>query len=95
MQATTPMATSLREKIMLGFLYLAIISVFATIGLELFFTYLQTTGQTERVQALYNEIDHKIDGQFKNNPGNIWYDAADHIYVESVTNEVIVVSVGP
>ena len=90
MQATTPMATSLREKIMLGFLYLAIISVFATIGLELFFTYLQTTGQTERVQALYNEIDHKIDGQFKNNPGNIWYDAADHIYVESVTNEVIV-----
>ena len=75
---------------MLGFLYLAITSVFATLGLELFFTYLQTTGQTERALALYNEIDHKIDGQFKNNPGNIWYNAADHIYVESVTNEVVI-----
>jgi hypothetical protein len=75
---------------MLGFLYLAITSVFATLGLELFFTYLQTTGQTERALALYNEIDHKIDGQFKNNPGNIWYNATDHIYVESVTNEVVI-----
>jgi hypothetical protein len=90
MQATTPTATSLREKIMLGFLYLAITSVFATLGLELFFTYLQTTGQTERSLALYNKIDHKIDGQFKNEPGNIWYNAADHIYVESVTNEVVI-----
>ena len=75
---------------MLGFLYLAITSVFATLGLELFFTYLQTTGQTERSLALYNKIDHKIDGQFKNEPGNIWYNADDHIYVESVTNEVVI-----
>ena len=75
---------------MLGFLYLAITSVFATLGLELFFTYLQTTGQTERAQSLVNAIDHKIDGQFKNSPGNIWYNAADHIYVESVTNEVVI-----
>ena len=90
MQATTPMATNLREKIMLGFLYLAITSVFAAIGLELFFTYLQTTGQTERSLALVNAIDHKIDGQFKNSPDNIWYNAADHIYVESVTNEVVI-----
>ncbi len=37
-----------------------------------------------------NEISHKIDGTFKNSPGNIWYDADDHIWVQSVTNKVVI-----
>jgi hypothetical protein len=37
-----------------------------------------------------NEISWKIDGTFKNNPGNIWYDADDHIWVQSVTNKVVI-----
>ena len=35
-----------------------------------------------------NEIAWKIDGTFKNSPGNIWYNADDHIWVESVETEV-------
>jgi hypothetical protein len=37
-----------------------------------------------------NEISWKIDGTFKNHPGNIWYDANDHIWVQSVTNKVVI-----
>ena len=39
-------------------------------------------------QNIVNQIDWKIDGTFKNSPGNIWYNADDHIWVESVTNQV-------
>jgi hypothetical protein len=35
-----------------------------------------------------NEISWKIDGTFKNNPDNIWYNAEEHIYVQNVTNLV-------
>ena len=33
-------------------------------------------------------FDHKFNGSFKNSPGNIWYDADEHIWVEAVTNQV-------
>ena len=33
-------------------------------------------------------IEWRIDGTFKNDPVNIWYEAEDHIWVESVTNQV-------
>jgi len=39
-------------------------------------------------QNIVNQIDWKIDGTFKNSPGNIWYNADEHIWVENVTNEV-------
>jgi hypothetical protein len=35
-----------------------------------------------------NWFDHKFNGSFKNMPGNIWYNEDEHIWVESVTNEV-------
>jgi hypothetical protein len=35
-----------------------------------------------------NWFDHKFNGTFKNSPGNILYNTEDHIWVESVTNEV-------
>ena len=39
-------------------------------------------------QQLANEFAWKFDGTFKNSPGNIWYNAKDHIYVSSVNNYV-------
>jgi len=39
-------------------------------------------------QNIANQIDWKIDGTFKNSPGNIWYNAEDHLWVESVENQV-------
>lgn len=35
-----------------------------------------------------NEFSWKFDGTFKNSPENIWYNAEEHIWVESVENKV-------
>ena len=51
------------------------------LGVHFFGTYAQE-------QQIANEIAWKIDGTFKNSPGNIWYNADDQITIESVTNEV-------
>jgi hypothetical protein len=45
-------------------------------------------GKTELTRDIVNWIEWRIDGTFKNSPENIWYNAEDHIWVESVTNEV-------
>jgi len=54
----------------------------------LFFVYLQFSGKEELARNITNWIEWRIDGTFKNSPENIWYNAEDHIWVESVTNEV-------
>ena len=45
-------------------------------------------GKTGLEQDITNQISWKIDGTFKNSPGNIWYNADEQIWVESVTNQV-------
>jgi hypothetical protein len=55
---------------------------------QLFFVYLHFSGKDDLATKISNEITWKIDGRFKNSPGNIWYNAEDHIWVESVENQV-------
>ena len=55
---------------------------------QLFFVYLEFSGKHETSRNVTNWIMWRIDGTFKNSPENIWYDADDHMWVESVTNEV-------
>jgi hypothetical protein len=83
-------AMSLREKIAIGIIYL----LCSFIGI-LFLTQMYLLGSflfqsPEQQQQLANKLDWKFDGTFKNSPENIWYNAADHIYVEKVTNKVVV-----
>jgi hypothetical protein len=54
----------------------------------LFFVYLEFSGKHELQRNIVNWIEWRIDGTFKNNPENIWYEAEDHIWVESVENQV-------
>jgi hypothetical protein len=88
-EQVTP-AISLRERIGIGIIYL----LCSFIGI-LFLTQMYLVGyhffkSPEENQQLANEISWKIDGTFKNSPGNIWYNADEHIYVEKVTNKVVV-----
>jgi len=55
---------------------------------QLFFVYLEFSGKQETARNVANWIMWRIDGTFKNSPENIWYDVDDHMWVESVTNEV-------
>jgi hypothetical protein len=54
----------------------------------LFFVYLEFSGKHELQRDIVNWIEWRIDGTFKNNPENIWYEAEDHIWVETVENKV-------
>ena len=49
---------------------------------------LEMAGKTEITRAVGNWFAWHFDGRFKNSPENILYKAEDHIWVESVTNEV-------
>ena len=58
-------------KMYLGFVGIFIASALST---QIFFLYLQFTGQQERMTDISNKVSWKIDGTFKNNPDNIWYE---------------------
>jgi hypothetical protein len=47
-----------------------------------------TGSGTETYKEIINNIETTIDGRFSDNPNNIWYNADEHIWVESVTNNV-------
>ena len=58
------------------------------LAFQLFFVYLEFSGKDELQRDVVNWIEWRIDGTFKNSPENIWYVAEDHIWVESVENQV-------
>ncbi len=58
----------------MGYVYFAFLFVISALTFQLFFIYLTVSGQDERMSKISNEIRWKIDGTFKNNPDNIWYE---------------------
>jgi len=78
----------LKEKLAMGFVYL--VATFITLALitQLTFIALTALGKDAIIQRAVNEFNWKFDGTFKNNPGNIMYEADEHVWVESVTNNV-------
>ena len=58
--------------------YLGLVGVWLAFALstQVFFIYLQFTNQDDRMRNIVNEIEWKIDGTFKNNPDNIWYEGS-------------------
>jgi len=72
----------------MGLLSLFGIWVIAALLFQLTMVGIHFFGDNGLEQDIANQISWKIDGTFKNSPGNIWYNAEDHIWVESVTNEV-------
>jgi hypothetical protein len=76
------------EKIIWAFLSLFGLWLLFALSLMFYSLYLEITGNQQALQQMSNEFSWKFDGTFKNSPDNIWYEAEDHIWVESVTNEV-------
>jgi hypothetical protein len=56
--------------------YLGLVGLWLVFALSFqsFGIYLHFTGQEERALSISNQIAWKIDGTFKNNPDNIWYE---------------------
>jgi hypothetical protein len=73
------------EMCLIGIVGLFILSALA---FQVTMITLEMAGKTETTRAVGNWFSWHFDGRFKNSPENIMYNAEDHIWVESVTNEV-------
>ena len=81
---------NLREKAFLAFLSFAGVLIIGALLFQLTFIFLEFSGYSEVATRIGNELMWKFDGRFKNDPNNVSYNAADHIYVEKVTNKVVI-----
>ncbi len=88
MEKIKVLAISVRDRLVMAFLGLVGIWIIFALCFQLFFVYLHFSGKEDVATNVSNWIMWRIDGTFKNSPENIWYNAEDHIWVESVTNEV-------
>jgi hypothetical protein len=77
-----------KDTLALGFLSLFGLWLVAALLFQLTMVGIHFFGDTGVEQQIANEISWKIDGTFKNSPGNIWYNADEQIWVDAVTNEV-------
>ena len=77
-----------RDKAAMAFIGLVGFWILFALCFQLFFVYLHFSGKEDLARDISNEITWRIDGRFKNDPNNIWYNAEDHIWVESVENQV-------
>ena len=87
-QAALHLKQNIGEYLFKVFLSLVGFWILFALCFQLFFVYLHFSGKEDLATQISNEIMWKIDGTFKNDPNNIWYNAEDHIWVESVTNQV-------
>ena len=88
MQYVKSLVFNIKELFVKTFLIAAISFVVLALLFQLFFVFLEVSGRQEWATQITNEITWRIDGTFKNNPNNIWYEAEDHIWVETVENQV-------
>ena len=72
-------------KILLGLVALIIAVAMST---QLYFIYLNVSGNKDIARQLVDDFNVKFNGAYKNNPRNIAYVGEDVIFVESVTNNV-------
>ena len=88
MEKLRTLSVNIKEKLAWIFLSLFALWLIFAILFAVFMSYLEIAGKTETTRDIVNWIEWRIDGTFKNSPENMWYNAEDHIWVESVTNEV-------
>jgi len=88
MEKLRTLSVNIKEKLAWIFLSLFALWLIFAILFAVFMSYLEIAGKSEMTRNITNWIEWRIDGTFKNSPENIFYNAEDHIWVESVTNEV-------
>ena len=87
-QAIIHLRKNLLDYIAQTLLYLVGIWVIFALFLQLTMVCIHFSGNQQLERDISNWFTWKFDGNFKNSPENIFYKAEDHIWVESVTNQV-------
>jgi hypothetical protein len=84
------------ELVTKGLIYLVSLWICVALITQGYFIYLNASGNIQTARGLADAFQEKFDGNYKNDPGNIWYDGKDPIYymeetevwVEGVENKV-------
>ena len=87
-QKVTVLVSTDGDYIKWVFLSLVLVFISCALLLQITMVGLEVAGKTETTRAVVNWFDWHFNGQFKNSPENIMYNAADHIYVSSINNYV-------
>jgi len=87
-QAIIHLRKNLLDYIAQTLLYLVAFWVLFALCLQLTMVGIHFSGNQQLERDISNWFTWKFDGNFKNSPENIFYKAEDHIWVESVTNQV-------
>ena len=77
-----------KDVIALTFIKLVLGWVIFALLFQLAMVVVHFNGNTELERNVSNWLSWKFDGTFKNSSENIWYNAEEHIWVESVENKV-------
>lgn len=88
MQKIKSVGNLVAEKMVFVMIYLFVAFVSLALLTQVYFVYLEFTGQSETIKNLTDAFSLKFDGTFKDNPANINYNADEHVWVESVENKV-------
>ena len=88
MQYVKSVVLNIKELLFKLFLIGALSFISLALLFQVFFVFLELSGRQEWATEISREIMWRVDGSFKNNPNNIWYEAEDHIWVESVETQV-------
>jgi len=82
------MANVLRDRIVMWMLYIFVAFTMSALATQVYFVYLEATGQDDKIREIVNHLTVTFDGRWKDNPQNVNYVAEEHIYVQNVTNLV-------
>lgn len=88
MQYIKSAVLNFKELLFKMFLFGVCLFIGLAFAFQVFMVFLEFSGRQEWAAQIANEITWRIDGTFKNNPDNIWYNEEEHIWVESVENQV-------
>lgn len=72
-------------KILLGIVTSIIV---VALSIQLYFVYLNVSGNNNIAKELVNTFNVKFNGAYKNDPQNVMYNDKDYVWVESVNNNV-------
>jgi hypothetical protein len=88
MERVRSITLTVRDRFIQGFLLFAMIWIVVALLIQVTAVILQFSGNGEILGRWATNVEHRIDGTFKNDPNNIMYNADEHIWVESVVNNV-------
>lgn len=88
MEGVKNIALSINQRLNQFLLILALSWVILVLSFQVTFIVLKFSGYEHITSMWVNKIEQTIDGRFKDSKSNIFYNSDNHIWVESVTNNV-------